>query len=295
MDVQWYPGHMTKTVRQMQEDVRLVDIVIEILDARVPVSSRNPDIDRIAAGKSRLVLLNKADLADEAQNRAWQTRFERELGGAMLLDARKRIDKKKLIGMIQGACAEKIARDRAKGMKERPIRAMVCGIPNVGKSTFINSFAGRAIAKTGNKPGVTRGKQWIRLDAKIELLDTPGLLWPKFEDRSVGENLALIGSINDQILPQDELAMLLITRLRKTYPGVIGDRFGIDEQAENVIPLAGQSEESARALGVLEAVGQKRGCLVKGGGIDYGRASAIMLDEFRSGNLGRITLENADM
>lgn len=279
----------------MQEDVRLVDIVIEILDARVPVSSRNPDIDRIAAGKSRLVLLNKADLADEAQNRAWQTRFERELGGAMLLDARKRIDKKKLIGMIQGACAEKIARDRAKGMKERPIRAMVCGIPNVGKSTFINSFAGRAIAKTGNKPGVTRGKQWIRLDAKIELLDTPGLLWPKFEDRTVGENLALIGSINDQILPQDELAMLLITRLRKTYPGVIGDRFGIDEQAENVIPLAGQSEESARALGVLEAVGQKRGCLVKGGGIDYGRASAIMLDEFRSGNLGRITLENADM
>lgn len=295
MDVQWYPGHMTKTVRQMQEDVRLVDIVIEILDARVPVSSRNPNIDRIAAGKSRLVLLNKADLADEAQNRAWQTRFERELGGAMLLDARKRIDKKKLIGMIQGACAEKIARDRAKGMKERPIRAMVCGIPNVGKSTFINSFAGRAIAKTGNKPGVTRGKQWIRLDAKIELLDTPGLLWPKFEDRTVGENLALIGSINDQILPQDELAMLLITRLRKTYPGVIGDRFGIDEQAENVIPLAGQSEESARALGVLEAVGQKRGCLVKGGGIDYGRASAIMLDEFRSGNLGRITLENADM
>ena len=279
----------------MQEDVRLVDIVIEILDARVPVSSRNPDIDRIAAGKSRLVLLNKADLADEAQNRAWQTRFERELGGAMLLDARKRIDKKKLIGMIQGACAEKIARDRAKGMKERPIRAMVCGIPNVGKSTFINSFAGRAIAKTGNKPGVTRGKQWIRLDAKIELLDTPGLLWPKFEDRTVGENLALIGSINDQILPQDELAVLLITRLRKTYPGVIGDRFGIDEQAENVIPLAGQSEESARALGVLEAVGQKRGCRVKGGGIDYGRASAIMLDEFRSGNLGRITLENADM
>ena len=160
----------------MQEDVRLVDIVIEILDARVPVSSRNPDIDRIAAGKSRLVLLNKADLADEAENRAWQLRFERELGGAMLLDARKRIDKKKLIGMIQSACAEKIARDRAKGMKERPIRAMVCGIPNVGKSTFINSFAGRAIAKTGNKPGVTRGKQWIRLDTKIELLDTPGSL-----------------------------------------------------------------------------------------------------------------------
>ena len=279
----------------MQEDVRLVDIVIEILDARVPVSSRNPDIDRIAAGKSRLVLLNKADLADEAENRAWQLRFERELGGAMLLDARKRIDKKKLIGMIQSACAEKIARDRAKGMKERPIRAMVCGIPNVGKSTFINSFAGRAIAKTGNKPGVTRGKQWIRLDTKIELLDTPGLLWPKFEDRTVGENLALIGSINDQILPQDELAMLLITRLCSIYPGVISDRFGIDEKAEDVIPLAGQSEESARALAILEAVGQKRGCLVRGGGIDYSRASAIMLDEFRSGNLGRITLEKADV
>jgi ribosome biogenesis GTPase A len=179
-------------------------------------------------------------------------------------------------------------------MKERPIRAMVCGIPNVGKSTFINSFAGRAIAKTGNKPGVTRGKQWIRLDTKIELLDTPGLLWPKFEDRIVGENLALIGSINDQILPQDELAMLLITRLCSAYPGVIGDRFGIDEKAEDVIPLAGQSEESARALTILEAVGQKRGCLVKGGGIDYSRASAIMLDEFRSGNLGRITLEKAD-
>ena len=293
MDVQWYPGHMTKTIRQMQEDVRLVDLVIEILDARVPVSSRNPDIDRIAAGKSRLILLNKADLADEAENRAWQNRFATDLGAAMLLDARKRIDRKKLIGMIQAACAEKIERDRAKGMKERPVRAMVCGIPNVGKSTFINSFAGRAIAKTGNKPGVTRGKQWIRLDTKVELLDTPGLLWPKFEDKRVGENLALIGSINDQILPQDELAMLLITRLLPSYPGVLAGRFGIDEAAEDVIPLAGQSEESARALAILTAVGKKRGCLMRGGDIDYGRASGILLDEFRSGGLGRISLERA--
>ncbi len=291
MDVQWYPGHMTKTIRQMQEDVRLVDLVIEILDARVPVASRNPDIDRIAAGKARLVLLNKADLADEEQNRAWQDKFARDLGGAMLLDARKRIDKKKLLGMIQSACAEKIERDRARGMKERPVRAMVCGIPNVGKSTFINSFAGRAIAKTGNKPGVTRGKQWIRLDAKVELLDTPGLLWPKFEDPTVGENLALIGSINDQILPQDELAMLLITRLRRTYPGALQNRFGIDEEAEDITPLAGQSPESARALAILEEVGRKRGCLMRGGAIDYARAAGILLDEFRSGNLGRITLE----
>lgn len=293
MDVQWYPGHMTKTIRQMQEDVRLVDLVIEILDARVPVSSRNPDIDRIAAGKSRLILLNKADLADEAENRAWQNRFATDLGAAMLLDARKRIDRKKLISMIQAACAEKIERDRAKGMKERPVRAMVCGIPNVGKSTFINSFAGRAIAKTGNKPGVTRGKQWIRLDTKVELLDTPGLLWPKFEDKRVGENLALIGSINDQILPQDELAMLLITRLLASYPGVLAGRFSIDEAAEDVIPLAGQSEESARALAILTAVGKKRGCLMRGGDIDYGRSSGILLDEFRSGGLGRISLERA--
>ena len=233
---------MTKTIRQMQEDIKLVDLVIEIIDARVPVSSRNPDIDALASGKARLLILNKADLADPA--------------GRALRD-----------------------RDRARGMKERPIRTMVAGIPNVGKSTFINSFSGKAMAKTGNKPGVTRGKQWIRLGGKVELLDTPGLLWPKFEDRTVGENLALIRSINDQILDEEDLALVLIKRLREGYPGKLALRY--------------KAEETGTDLAYLEEIGRRRGCLRKGGEIDYGRAASILLDEYRSGILGRISLEKA--
>ena len=279
MDIQWYPGHMTKTIRQMQEDIKLVDLVIEIIDARVPVSSRNPDIDALASGKARLLILNKADLADEKENARWLRYFKDQGLVAVLTDARNRGSVKNLMPSITEACREKIERDRARGMKERPIRTMVAGIPNVGKSTFINSFSGKAMAKTGNKPGVTRGKQWIRLGGKVELLDTPGLLWPKFEDRTVGENLALIRSINDQILDEEDLALVLIKRLREGYPGKLALRY--------------KAEETGTDLAYLEEIGRRRGCLRKGGEIDYGRAASILLDEYRSGILGRISLEKA--
>ena len=279
MDIQWYPGHMTKTIRQMQEDIKLVDLVIEIIDARVPVSSRNPDIDALASGKARLLILNKADLADEKENARWLRYFKDQGMVAVLTDARHRGSVKNLMPSITEACREKIERDRARGMKERPIRTMVAGIPNVGKSTFINSFSGKAMAKTGNKPGVTRGKQWIRLGGKVELLDTPGLLWPKFEDRTVGENLALIRSINDQILDEEDLALVLIKRLREGYPGKLALRY--------------KAEETGTDLAYLEEIGRRRGCLRKGGEIDYGRAASILLDEYRSGILGRISLEKA--
>ena len=279
MDIQWYPGHMTKTIRQMQEDIKLVDLVIEIIDARVPVSSRIPDIDALASGKARLLILNKADLADEKENARWLRYFKDQGLVAVLTDARNRGSVKNLMPSITEACREKIERDRARGMKERPIRTMVAGIPNVGKSTFINSFSGKAMAKTGNKPGVTRGKQWIRLGGKVELLDTPGLLWPKFEDRTVGENLALIRSINDQILDEEDLALVLIKRLREGYPGKLALRY--------------KAEETGTDLAYLEEIGRRRGCLRKGGEIDYGRAASILLDEYRSGILGRISLEKA--
>lgn len=268
---------MTKTIRQMKEDMKLVDLVIEITDARIPLSARNPDIDSLSHGKARMLILNKADLADEAENRKWVSFFQEQGITTLLMDARSRGNVKTVTPAVLEACREKTERDRLKGMKERPVRAMVVGIPNAGKSTFINSFSGKAMAKTGNKPGVTRGKQWIRLGGRVELLDTPGLLWPKFDDPKVGENIALIGSINDQILDQGELAILLIKRLTKEYPGMLDARYGIDGRGT--------------PLEILEAVGTKRGCLKKGGVIDYDRAASILLDEFRSGTIGRITLE----
>ena len=203
MNVQWYPGHMTKAKRQMQEDIKLIDLIIELVDARVPLSSRNPDIDELGKNKSRLILLNKSDLADERQNEAWKTYFQAKGFYVVKVDSRNGSGMKAINNMIQEACKEKI--ERSRGSKNRPIRAMVVGIPNVGKSTFINTFAGRACAKTGNKPGVTKGKQWIRLNKGVELLDTPGILWPKFEDQQVGIRLACVGSIKDDILNMEEL------------------------------------------------------------------------------------------
>ena len=207
MNFQWYPGHMTKAKRQMQEDIKLIDLVIELVDARIPLSSRNPDIDELGKNKYRLILMNKADLADKRATDAW-SQFFREKGYFVVsLDARSKSGMKSITDIIMEACKEKIERDRKRGIKNRPVRAMVVGIPNVGKSTFINSYAGKACAKTGNKPGVTKGKQWIRLSKNVELLDTPGILWPKFEDQAVGLRLALIGSIKDEILNIDELLL----------------------------------------------------------------------------------------
>ncbi len=277
MNVQWYPGHMTKAKRMMQEDIKLIDLVIELLDARIPLSSRNPDIDDLAKGKSRLVLLNKSDLADPASNDKWLDFFTDKGYVALLLDSKNRKGFGAINKSVQEACAAKLERDRKRGIIGRPVRAMVVGIPNVGKSTFINSLCKKASTKTGNKPGVTKGKQWIRLDKNVELLDTPGILWPKFENEGIGNNLAFIGSINDEILDETELAMKLIEQLKLMYPGVIESRFETDENNETVV--------------ILELIARKRGCLKKGNEPDYEKAARVILDEFRSGRLGRITLE----
>lgn len=277
MHFQWYPGHMTKAKRQMQEDIKLIDLVIELVDARVPLSSRNPDIDDLGRQKARLVLMNKADLADEEQNKAWTAYFKEKGFFVVKLDARTKAGMKAISSVIMDACKEKIERDRKRGIKNRPVRAMVVGIPNVGKSTFINTYAGKACAKTGNKPGVTKGKQWIRLNKNVELLDTPGILWPKFEDQRVGLYLALVGSIKDELLNIDELSLELIKILQANYPGVLGQRYGILEQQT--------------PAEVLQEIAKNRNCVKKGSELDYSKASALVIDDFRSGRLGKITLE----
>ena len=280
MNIQWYPGHMTKAKRAMKEDVKLVDLVIELVDARAPLASRNPDIDSLATGKGRVILLNKADLASEKANAAWITYFESQGFQVMKIDARAKATLKQLNALIQEACKEKIERDRRRGILNRPVRAMVVGIPNVGKSTFINSFAGKAAAKTGNKPGVTKGNQWIRLNKQVELLDTPGILWPKFEDQQVGLHLAMIGSINDEILNVEELALSVIDYLTAEYPGTLEKRFGFEGMTDRVE--------------ILGEIARVRGCLKKGNELDYEKAARLLMDDFRSGKLGRITLEKPE-
>lgn len=277
MNVQWYPGHMTKAKRMMQEDIKLIDLIIELVDARVPLSSRNPDIDELGKNKARLILLNKSDLADERQNAAWERYFLEKGFFVVKVNSKSGVGVKAVHGAIQEACKEKIERDRRRGIKNRPVRCMVVVIPNVGKSTFINTFAGKACAKTGNKPGVTKGKQWIRLKKGVELLDTPGILWPKFEDQNVGIRLALIGSIKDEILNIDELSLVLIEYLVNHYAGILTQRYEIVEEGKPVE--------------MLEAIAKNRNCLLKGGELDYSKAAALLIEDFRSGKLGKITLE----
>lgn len=277
MNLQWYPGHMTKAKRQMQEDLKLIDLIIELVDARIPLSSRNPDIDELGKNKARLILLNKSDLADERYNEHWSAYFQKKGFYVVKVNAKSGAGLKSIQGVIQEACKAKIERDRRRGIKNRPIRAMVVGIPNVGKSTFINSYAGKACAKTGNKPGVTKGKQWIRLNKTLELLDTPGILWPKFEDQEVGKRLAFIGSIKDEILNLEELSLELLDYIRTNYPGLLNTRYGIEEEGTPV--------------SLLEAVADKRKCLIRGQEIDYAKAAGIVMEEFRNGKIGRITLE----
>lgn len=285
MNYQWYPGHMTKAKRMMQEDIKLIDLVIEIIDARVPLSSRNPDIDELGKNKARLIILNKSDLADEKKNDAWAAWFQGKGCFTAKVNARSGAGMKKIQDTIQEACKEKIERDRKRGIMNRPVRAMVVGIPNAGKSTFINTLAGKACAKTGNKPGVTKGKQWIRLNKNVELLDTPGILWPKFEDQTVGLKLALIGAIKDEILNIDELSLELIKVLTAYYPGALQARYGTDEL---------DIDETAAPAEILRGIAENRRCVAKGGEIDYSKAATLLIDEFRSGKLGRITLERPD-
>ena len=281
MNYQWYPGHMTKAVRQMQEDIKLIDLIIELVDARIPYSSRNPDVDRLSGGKSRLVLLNKADMADAHINRRWIDYYREKGIYALETNCRTGMGLKSIKGMVEQACSEKIRRDRSRGIKNRPIRAMVVGIPNVGKSTFINSFSKRSVAKTGNKPGVTKGKQWIKLDKSLELLDTPGILWPKFEDESVGMRLAFIGSINDDILVAEELACDLMTELDGLYPEAICGYYGI-------------SADTLKGVELLREIGRIRGCLATGGEVNTDKAARLLLDDYRAGRLGRMSLEIPD-
>ncbi len=280
LQYQWFPGHMAKAMRMMQEHIKLIDLLVEIVDARAPLSSRNPEVAKLARGKFCMILLNKADLADPGANKAWAEYFASQGISAVELDARQSKGMTEIRSRMREACREKIERDKKRGIKNRPIRAMVCGIPNVGKSTFVNSLAGRGAAKTGNKPGVTKGKQWISLEGNLELLDTPGVLWPRFEDPRAGRHLAFLGSIKDDILPVEEMAWELYQALESDYGDRIEARYGLRPQ--------GNGEE------VLGQLALARNCLAKGGGPDLARFSALLVEDFRSGRLGRISLERPE-
>lgn len=280
MNYQWYPGHMTKAKRMMQENIKLIDLIIEVVDARIPRSSRNPDIDELGKNKARLILLNKADLADERENEKWAQYFQEKGYYTVKLNAKSGAGIKNVLPAIMESCQEKLERDRKRGIKNRPVRAMVVGIPNVGKSTFINAFAGKACTKTGNKPGVTKGKQWIRINKNVELLDTPGILWPKFEDQSVGAKLAMVGSIKDEILNLEELSLRLLGCLHEFYKGLLEKRYELTESDDR--------------LSMLTQIAENRKCIQKGNELDYVKAANIFLEEFRNGKIGRITLERPE-
>ena len=279
MNIQWYPGHMTKTRRQIQADLKLVDLVAEVIDARIPVSSRNPDLDELVGEKPRLIVLNRADQADPAGTRAWCAWF-RERGWAVLeTNARDGKGVNQFSITIKNAMKEKLEQWKAKGMVGRPIRVMVVGVPNVGKSTFINQVAKRKSAKAGNRPGVTRGRQWVSVDAGLDLLDTPGILWPKFEDEATGLHLAFTGAVKDEVMDAETLACRLLELLAARYPNALEQRYQIPAD------LSGQGWE------LLEACGRKRGFLISGGEVDTERMAKVLLDEYRSGTLGNITVE----
>lgn len=282
MHIQWYPGHMTKTKRMMQENISLVDIVIELLDARIPFSSKNPDIDELAKNKYRIVVLNKVDLADERKTKLWTEYFEAKNFKVILVNSITGKGLKDIPEVSKELMSEKIERLKQRGRIFVPTRAMIVGIPNVGKSTLINKFVGKSLAKTGDKPGVTRGKQWIKIKKDFELLDTPGILWPKFEDENVGLKLAFTGAVNDDILDSYTLALNFIDYLKDKYPNALNERYKI------------QYSEDDKPEDILEKIGISRSFKKKGNEIDLIRASDILIDEFRAAMLGRITLEEPE-
>ena len=278
MNIQWYPGHMTKTRRQMEADLKQVDAVCEIVDARIPMSSRNPDIDSICGSKPRVIILNRIDLADPAATKTWSAYFKSKGMTVLCTDCKSRKGISDFTPAVRSACREKLERDAARGMN-RPVRLMVVGIPNVGKSTLINQVSGRKGAKAENRPGVTRGKQWVTVDAGLQLLDTPGILWPKFEDPEVGLMLAYTGAVKEDVIDLEELACRLISLLWQRYPQAIRDRYGIEP------------EPDMNGYDMLQLAGKKRGYLLARGEINTERTARVIVDEYRSGKLGRFTLE----
>lgn len=287
MNIQWYPGHMTKTRRQMEADLKLVDMLVEVIDARIPVSSRNPDIDQIAGSKPRLIILNRADQADPEANRRW-TEYFRAKGYLVLeTDAKSGAGVNRFSQMAQITLKDQIARWREKGQVGRPVRAMVVGIPNVGKSTFINKVAKRRSAKASDRPGVTRGKQWVNVDSTLDLLDTPGILWPKFEDETTGMHLAFTGAVKDDIMDVETLGCHLMCLMWQRYPQAILNAYKLKEQPERM------EEENDIAFGyrLLCLAADRRGMRISGGEYDTERMARVLLDEYRGGKLGRFTLE----
>ena len=281
MNIQWYPGHMTKTRRQIEADLKQVDAVCEIVDARIPLSSRNPDIDAICGGKPRVIVLNRIDLADPAATRQWAAWFQIKGMTVVCTDCKSRRGISEFTPAVRAACKEKLERDAARGMN-RPVRLMVVGIPNVGKSTLINQVSGRKGAKAENRPGVTRGKQWVTVDAGLQLLDTPGILWPKFDDPAVGSMLAYTGAVKENVVDLEELACRLMQLLWQRYPQAIQERYGIEALPEST---------GFPGYDLLTEAGRKRGFLLSRGEINTERMARVLLDEFRSGKLGRFTLE----
>ena len=287
MNIQWYPGHMTKTRRMIADQIKNVDAVCEILDARIPVSSRNPDVDELTAGKPRLVVLNRVDQADPEATKKWATYFRSKGYAVLESDAKDGMGTAKFAGAIRELLADKLRAYAEKGMVGRVVRVMILGIPNVGKSTFINKVAGRKTAKTEDRPGVTRSKQWVPIDKGLELLDTPGILWPKFEDQSVGLNLAFTGAVKDDILDIETLGCHLMVYLAEQYPDALKAAYKLP-----ALPVR-EEEENDIAFGyhLLQVAGKKRGFLISGGEVDTERMAKILLDEFRGSKLGRFTLE----
>ena len=281
VDIQWFPGHMAKTRRLMKENLPLVDVVVEITDARVPASSRNPEMKNLVGGKPRVVVLNKCDMADEALTAEWIEYYHTKGVRAVAMDCRSGKGLNKLVPTVKEVMKKELEKRAAKGMEGKPIRMMIVGIPNVGKSSFINRVAGGKRAKVEDRPGVTRGKQWVTLEKGIDLLDMPGVLWPKFDDKTVGEHLAFTGAIKDDILDTELLAMRLADLLNREYHSLLCERYRLtDEETADIEPYD-----------LLSLIGAKRGMKISGGEVDTERAAAMLLDEFRGGKIGRMTLE----
>jgi ribosome biogenesis GTPase A len=274
---------MVKAKRKIAEDLKLVDIVIELLDARIPLSSRNPEVDRIVGNKKRIIVLNKSDLADPSANKKWVNYFNKENTKVILANSISGTGLKEVLAASRLLMKEKLDKLKKKGLLVKTIRALIIGIPNVGKSTFINKLAGRSVAQTGDRPGVTKAKQWIKVSPELELLDTPGILWPKFEDERVGRYLAFTGAIKDEILDVNELAQGLLEVLVLKFPEKLKARYKLEDISEEITPEK-----------LMEIIGRKRGCMIAGGEIDIQRASVMLLDEFRGGKIGNITLETPE-